>query len=131
MGKLIVIEPGKEARAVDHVVRVDLRDLHHYIGEARCLDAVSLGYVPGGRRVVLWIDDEGLLNDAVPNRVLPSGALICGTMVVVAVDGEDDVPLTEEEAAFILRDVEQRWIRVGADYPKPEPEFRIISLGKL
>ena len=126
MGKLILIEPGKEPRMVGHVGPVTLDDLHRYLGDVT-VDCVNLGTIPPrGRRVDLWIDDNGLLNDAAPNRLLPNGTLICGTMLLCTVDEEgNSLPLHDEEAGFLLNDVQMRWEAMPADADKPAPEWTI------
>lgn len=123
MPKLIILIPQSDPRVEDHDGEVTLEILKRYIGEDRTVDVIRLGTIPPvGRHVDLWIDDEGLLDAQVlPNRELPSGAIICGPMVLCSAEGPESVGLEEEEIDFLLADIAARWRALPADYPKPEP----------
>lgn len=128
--KLIVIEPGSEPRIVEHDGKVSLEDLKKHLGEDVTVDVVRLGTIPPrGRSCDLWIDDEGLISDAKPNRQLPSGTIICGTMLVCSGDESgESLPLTDAEAEFLLGDIRKRWLALAEDHPKPEPGFTVTTL---
>ena len=130
MGKLIVIEPQKEPRLVEHEGAVNLEDIHRHIGADVTADVVRLGTIPPvGRHVDAWIDDEGLLKDDVlANRRLPNGVVIAGTIMICAAEGPKSVPLTDSEASFLMRDIPQSWEMLAADHPKPQPSFEIHSV---
>lgn len=127
-GKLIVIEPGKEPRTVEHDGDVGLDDLYRQLGSKdMTVDIVRLGPIPpAGRAADLWIDDNGLLNDAKPNFRLPNGVFIAGAALICMSDNDgNSVPMTDEEASYVLEDIGRRWERLGEEIPKPEPSFRV------
>jgi hypothetical protein len=78
----------------------------------------------------MWFDDEGLLwDDSLPNRRLPNGTEICGPLLVCGVDGEgNSLPLSDDDADFVVRDVNSRWTQLDPNHEKPEPEFRVTVL---
>lgn len=126
MGKLVVAEPGRTPRLVEHEGPVRLEDIHRLVGTG-FLDARSLGRLPSGLRVAMWVDDHGLLGSAPPNRRMPNGAFICGTLVLTGVQGDEDVSFDDDDADWLLRDIDERWQVLAADEPKPEPTFTVVT----
>jgi len=130
MGKVILIEPGKEAAVVDHGDVVTLEDLQRFIN-TDCVSARTLGPIPtGDRRVAdVWFDDEGLLkDDTVPNRQIGPETIVVGNMLLCARNEEgDSLPFTSDEAEVVRAHVDALWDRLRPDHPKPEPTYTIRS----
>lgn len=81
------------------------------------LDFVTLESVGRHRRIVLCIDDNGLLRNLEPNlRVLRHGTVptvIVGTCFAMATTGDgasDSLTADEVEALLDLQRVKQRWV---------------------
>lgn len=121
-GSLVIVEPGKDPRVVPHTGHVTLEDLRRHLGDVT-VQRVSLG---GGWE--LWCDDNGLLNDAKPNRKLPNGTTICGTFLLAEGVLDETEPLSDVDAVFLLRDIVRRWPKLDPDEPKPEPYWEVTKL---
>lgn len=127
MGFIIVLEPQKEARAVEHEGPVELDDLYRILG-CHTVDCRRLGEVMPGISVDLWCDDEGLLNDSVlANRKLGSWT-VCGTFLLCtsSQDG-DSLPFADERTAGLVMNVARRWPLLLSSHPKPEPTITVTT----
>lgn len=130
--QIVIARPGEIARAVDHPRRVTFDHIRALVQEGRTHDVFVgtflLGTIPAGVTVRAWVDDEGLLNDATPNRVMPNGTMLCGTLVITGeVDGES-VAMSDADASWLVRDINARWTAVDADAAKPKPEYKVTVL---
>lgn len=127
--KIILIQPGQPAIFFDHPdPSVRLEDLHRYLGNMT-VDCRSMGTIPGSsRRADIWFDDEGLLNESVPNRRIGPESIICGPMLLCASEGPENVPFTDEEAETVRAHIERWFALLPPDYPKPEPMMQFIAI---
>lgn len=129
-GRVIVVQPDQEPTVIEHDGPVELEHLRHWLGSDIVFDRVGLGTIPPeGRLVDLWCDDNGLLKEDVrANRLLPNNTAIFGAFVLCALsDVGESLPLTEEEATFLLEDVRKRWRLLPADFPRPDPSWEVTS----
>lgn len=127
MGFIILLEPGKAARAVEHIqATVELEDLYRLLG-CETVDSKRLGTLPNGRHVDMWCDDNGLLNDAKANRQVGSWT-ICGTFLLCAADDAGESrPFSDRELAAAIRTA-RAWPILPEGTVKPEPKFTITVL---
>lgn len=126
--KLIVIRPGQDAEVVESAARVVALEVIHRLVGVQEVGVLSLGTMPSGRRCRMWNDDEALLRaDSVPNRRIGPDTVIFNGMMICALEADDEVALTDEEAADVLALVEGRWAKLPADAPRPQVNYTIRS----
>jgi hypothetical protein len=125
MGHLVIAEPGKPAGRISHDGPVLMEMVNQLIG-TEWVDVIELGRAASGRAVVIFFDDNGLLrDDALPNRQLPGGVVLAGTIVACASEDGNTVALTDIEAVQALSEIE-KWAILPADHPKPKPLLKAL-----
>jgi hypothetical protein len=70
------------------------------------IEALTLGVVEGERRVTVWLNEEGKLNNLPPNFALVEGEniydIVMGDIIITSTDDEGEtVGLTDKEIEFV------------------------------
>jgi hypothetical protein len=128
--KVVEVPVGEPARIVDAAAEtLELEHIKRHLPGVEHVGMSALGRLPTGAKVDMWYDDDGLLNQAKPNRALPDGTVICGPMMFCGRQGDESVSLMPEDAEMIL-DAVQQWTQLPPDHSKPKPVWNEIPLGR-
>ena len=126
--KVVEVPVGAPARIVDAAAEtLTLEHLKSHLPGVEHVGMSALGRLPTGAKVDMWYDDDGLLNQAKPNRALPDGTVICGPLMFCTREGDESFALHAEDAETILEAVQQ-WQHLPADHTKPKPVWNEIPL---
>jgi len=125
MGTIILLEPGKPARPVEHNGPIELEDLYRLL-DCQTVDRKRLGEAMPGISIDLWCDDEGLLNDNVRANRLLGEWVIAGTFLLCTSVEGDTFPFTDLVMASAVLAKASTWPILPEDFPKPGPEIGFI-----